>query len=252
MIVYSCLPALPHSGSIRTLKDGHAPELAMSRLARPNTLWNTLQRMHARPGGVQMVRGEGEAVGMLTVDTTRRTCSDDPRFLAVRHALDYVHDLVRTWPALGSDALRVVELLSEDMIAGRLDADAWAGIWSWLGTLVRTHGEGWAASGRQMLEEKALDARARRFALQRVVEGEAEAAAGWLARAIWGACAGGAGLELARQAIDPCVVELIEAEAAALVDEEDDGGAHARRRALHEALASRWAETALGRAAIRC
>ncbi|MDI1444617.1 hypothetical protein [Polyangium sp. 6x1] len=192
---------------------------------------------------------------MMPVDTRQQTRMTDPRFLAVRHALEYVGGIVRTWPALGSDALRVVGVLGETMMAGSVvEAEAWPGVWAWVFLRARIHGEGWAASGRKLLEAEPRDARDRQCALRRVVEGEAEAAAGWLARVILGACAGGAGVELARQALDQCVVEAIEAEAAADADRmnEEDGSALARRRALHDVLANRWAETGLGLGWIRC
>ncbi|MDI1475404.1 hypothetical protein [Polyangium sp. y55x31] len=172
--------------------------------------------------------------------------SNDPRFRAVGDALAFAERAVGRWPALDGEALRVVVRLAQDMLDGDvLGPLGWPAIWTWVSGRAREHGETWARGGWALLEEPAPSAEMLVMAWRRIAEGEAEQAAGWLARVIVGELHGGAGVDVARQAMELSIVAAIEAEECAAhprgeLGAEEVGAAHVRRRALLDDVAACW------------
>jgi len=171
----------------------------------------------------------------------------DPRFRAVGDTLAFVARAVGRWPALDGEALRVVVRLAQDMLDGAaIGPLGWLAVWAWVSGRARDHGETWTRGGwTLLLEEPAPGEEMPAQAWRRIAEGEAEQAAGWLARVIVGELHGGAGVDVARQAMELSIVAAIEAEECATcargeMGAEEAGTKHARRRALLDDVAACW------------
>ncbi|MDI1451716.1 hypothetical protein [Polyangium sp. 6x1] len=172
--------------------------------------------------------------------------SNDPRFRAVDDALAFVAEVVDRWPALDGDALRVVVRLAQDMLDGEdIGTLGWPAIWTWVSGRARDHGEAWTREGWALLEVQAPGTEGVVQGWRRIAEGEAEQAAGWLARVIVGELHGGAGVDIAQQAMELSIVAAIEAEECAArargeLGAEEAGTSLARRRALLDDVAACW------------